>query len=124
MSETTTRSGTENRRRRHHIDVRCDDTELAAIEAGAARAEMTTAAWLRHLATGTVGPRARRPLRRIDADRVLLAQVLAALGRVGSNINQLAYQANVGNIPYRDEIMEMRAVMLHMRELLLAALGR
>ena len=116
MSEATGRRGTETRQRRRHIDVRCDDAEHAAFTAAAARAGMSVGAFLRHQAIGTPGPRA---VRRPQVDRAELARVLAALGRYGSNVNQIARAANSGEIEelsgYLAEITAMQAATLEMR---------
>jgi len=122
MSETAApRRGTEKRQRQRVVAVRCTDAELAAIAERAARAGMTVGAFMRHQATGTTGPRA---LRRPQVDRALLAQVLAALGRYGSNMNQLAHQANSGEIPAWPEIAAMHEATRDMRVTLMRALGR
>jgi len=43
-----------------------------------------------------------------ETDRVLIAKVLAALGksRISSNINQLAKAANSGSLPVNDEVQK------------------
>ena len=122
MSEAAaSRSGTEKRQRGARVFVRCTDTELATIAAAAARAGMTVAAFMRQQATGTPGPRS---IRRPQVDRVELARVLAALGRYGSNVNQLARSANMGEIPAAAELAEAAAAALEMRDMLMRALGR
>ena len=122
MSETApARRGTETRQRGARIFVRCTNAELAAITASAERAGMAVAAFMRHQAIGTAGPRA---IRRPQVDRVELARVLAALGRYGSNVNQLARAANGGAIPLEHELAEAAAATLEMRGMLMRALGR
>jgi uncharacterized protein (DUF1778 family) len=121
MSEAASRRGTETRQRSRHVDVRCTDAELAAITAAAARAGMTVGAFMRHQAIGTAGPRA---VRRPQVDRAELARVLAALGRLGSNVNQLARAANTGEIPARDELADAAVATREMRDALMRALGR
>ena len=127
MSEAApARQGTEARQRRRLVAVRCTDAELATIEAGAARAGMSVGAFMRHQATGSAGPRA---VRRPHADRALLAQVLGALGRYGSNLNQIAHRANAGEIPRwtiwdHEALAEITAATRDMRAALMQALGR
>ncbi len=121
MDETGARRGTETRQRSRLVAVRCTDAELATITTAAARAGMTVGAFMRHQAIGTPGPRA---LRRPQVDRAELARVLAALGRFGSNVNQLARAANSGDIPARDELTEAATATLDMRAMLMRALGR
>ena len=115
------RTGTEKRQRGARVFVRCTDTELATITAAAARAGMSVAAFMRRQAIGTAGPRA---VRRPQVDRVELARVLAALGRYGSNVNQLARAANGGALPHEHELAEAAAATLEMRGMLMRALGR
>jgi hypothetical protein len=91
------------------------------MAANAARAGMTVSAYLRHQGTGEAGPRAV-PVPQVD--RVELARVLAALGRYGSNVNQLARAANGGAIPLEHELAEAVAATLDMRNMLMRALGR
>jgi len=121
VSEAAARQGTEKRQRSRLVAVRCTDAELATIAAAAARAGMAVGAFMRHQAIGTPGPRA---IRRPQVDRVELARVLAALGRYGSNINQLARAANGGALPREDELAEAAAATLEMRGMLMRALGR
>jgi hypothetical protein len=121
MGETTARRGTEKRQRSRLVAVRCTDAELATIATAAARAGMTVGAFMRHQAIGTPGPRA---LRRPQVDRAELSRVLAALGRFGSNVNQLAHAANCGEIPARHELTEAATATLDMRAMLMRALGR
>jgi HAMP domain-containing protein len=63
-------------------------------------------------------------VRRPQVDRAELARVLAALGRLGSNVNQLARAANTGEIPARDELADAAVATREMRDALMRALGR
>ena len=123
MSETATaRRGTETRQRSRVVAVRCTDAELAAIAAGAAGAGLSVGAFMRRQAIGTPGPRA---VRQKPVDRAALALVLAALGRYGSNVNQLARVANsTGEIDRWERLPEIVAATLEMRDALMRALGR
>ena len=122
MNDTTTRSGTENRQRRHLIQFRVDDDERTAIEAKADRAGLSIGALMRHLGTGRVGPRA---VRRVPLDRRALAHVLAQLGRYGSNVNQLARIANEsGEVAALAVLQQVQADAREMRNVLMEATGR
>ncbi len=121
MGEAAARRGTENRQRQRHIDVRCDDAEHAAITAAAARAGMTVGTFARHSLTGAPVLRA---IRRPQVDRVELARALAAMGKIGSNINQLARAANGGTIPLEHELAEAAAATMAVCGALMKALGR
>ena len=105
------------------VRVRCTSDDLAAMTAHAERAGMSLSQYLRH--RGTDG-KARQPRAscRPTVERVELARVLAALGRYGSNVNQMARAANAGAIPLEHELAEAAAATLEMRDMLMRALGR
>jgi HicB family len=63
------------------------------VEAQAAAAGLSLNAFIRARLDGSPGPRSRRTP---GADTVVLAKLLAGLGKSGSNLNQIAYQLNCG----------------------------
>ena len=64
-------------------------------------------------------------MRRPPVELGELARVLGAIGRVGSNINQLAHVANAtGALPQCQELAAIRADVMAMRAALMRALGR
>lgn len=91
--ERIARSGSETRQRRHVARMRCTPSEHARLEAAAERAGLTVGAFMRHQCLGTPGPRA---VRRPSVERAALAQLLAQLGKCGSNLNQIARVLNAG----------------------------
>jgi hypothetical protein len=104
------------------VAVRLTPAKHAAYEAAAAKAGLSVGAYLRALADGAPGPRA---VRRPKVEHVALAQVLGALGRVGSNVNQLARVANTaGTLPQTATLNEVRQEICLMRTALMKALGR
>lgn len=104
------------------IAVRCSDTEHASIAEKAAEAGLSVGAFLRSLALGDAGPRA---VRRPPVERKELGRLLGHLGKVGSNINQLAHAFNRDRIiPGFPEILAMREDVRQMRAVLMKALGR
>ena len=104
------------------VAVRCTPEKHAALEAAAAKAGLSVGAYLRALADGAPGPRA---VRRPAVERVALAQVLGALGRVGSNVNQLTRVANTtGALPEVATLKAVSAEICVMRDALMKALGR
>lgn len=114
------RSGSEQRERGERITFRCTAAEAEAIRAAAERAGLTVGSYVRSrvLAAPTT-----RAVRTPQADRVVLAQTLGQLGKVGSNLNQIAYHLNrgdglTGNLAA--VVVEVRAVVVA----LLAALGK
>jgi hypothetical protein len=64
-----------------------------------------------------------RQSRRPSADQQLLGRILVALGRIGSNANQLAHQANLGSWPDSRLIAQACADIRTSRDLLFRALG-
>jgi len=65
--------------------------ERAALEEAAARVGLTAAAYVRAKCIGTPTDRASR---RPTVERAALAQMLAQLGKCGSNLNQIARVLN------------------------------
>lgn len=64
-----------------------------------------------------------RKLRQPPIDRVALAQLLGQLGRVGSNINQIARIANAHNEINIPELAFALNELIDMREAIMKALG-
>jgi hypothetical protein len=85
------RSGSQKRRRTRHIDVCCDEAEFVIMNDKAKRAGMSNASYLRTLALDTPGPRARRAP---PVNAEVLAHAIAALNKVGSNLNQISRVLN------------------------------
>ncbi|MEQ1908696.1 MAG: plasmid mobilization relaxosome protein MobC [Vicinamibacterales bacterium] len=98
-------SGTEKRKKGRVITARFDDGEAEAIRRMADKAGVSIGALLRHAVFNTLPPpAARRPCINVQA----VAQLLAQLGKIGSNINQLAKHANAGrSIDSMDNSIEL-----------------
>ena len=108
--------------RNHFIAVRCSDTEYVSITESAMRAGLSIGAYLRAAATGDAGPRA---VRRPPVEHEALARVLGQVGKIGSNVNQVAKRYNgSGLVPGFPEILAMRRDIGELRAALLKALGR
>ena len=104
------------------IAVRCSAAEYAAISAAAAQAGHSIGAYLRTAALGTAGPRA---VRRPPVEKEALARLLGEIGKLGSNVNQLARVANTtGDQPVLAELAAARSAIEDMRSALMKALGR
>jgi hypothetical protein len=81
------------RRRTKFVIARLSDEEHTAITAIADKRGLSPGALIRlTLLNVPPTPGVRRP----TADVKLLAKVLAELGKIGSNINQIAYHLNAG----------------------------
>ncbi|MDN3568717.1 plasmid mobilization relaxosome protein MobC [Paeniroseomonas aquatica] len=85
------RSGSEKRQRADLAWMRLTPAERAQLDELAERAGMTVSAYMRHQCLGSAGPRA---VRRPPVERAALAQLLGQLGKVGSNVNQIARALN------------------------------
>jgi hypothetical protein len=107
--------------RKRLIHFRCTDHERTAIKAVAEGAGFSVGAFLRLLALGDAGPRA---VRRPPVERAELVRILGELGKIGSNINQIAKAIHTtANLPSWSELAEIKADVARMRATLLRALG-
>jgi hypothetical protein len=107
--------------RKRLIHLRCTDHEHAAIKAVADDAGFSVGAFLRLLALGDAGPRA---VRRPPVERAELVRILGELGKIGSNINQIAKAIHTtANLPSWSELAEIKFDIAAMRGVLLKALG-
>lgn len=117
------RSGSEKRERSASVLVRLTPDERARLEEAANRVGLTLASYARQQTLGGVLPRAaRRPP--VEARR--LALILAALGKIGSNVNQIARAANQNMLSPNDLALlaEETAALRNVRGALMTALGR
>lgn len=104
------------------ISVRCTPADREMMEEGAESAGLAVGSFLRALGVGSPGPRA---VRRPGVERVQLAQLLGHIGKLGSNVNQIARLANTDRVPPRgQELSLMQADIAAMRVALMQALGR
>jgi hypothetical protein len=114
-------SGSEKRQRQKALRVRLTDDERAALDAASDRAGLSLASYARQVLLAAPPPRqARRP----PVEKADLARVLAHIGKVGSNLNQLAHLGNAGagvdGVALAAELGELAVV----RAAIMAALGR
>lgn len=114
------RTGSETRQRSQVITARFNEQEAQTLRAMAARSGLTVGALIRHAVLNIEPPRsARRPPVEINA----AARVLAALGKIGSNINQLAHYAHLGRFQSNSIDMALRD-LAELRTACLKALGQ
>ena len=87
-------STSQTRERGKSIKVALSETERANIEAKAQAAGLSLSGYSRAQLLGSVTPRTLKaaPL----PERQELARLLAQLGKVGANLNQLTHRANTG----------------------------
>lgn len=113
-------SGSDKRRRPHMFSIRFSRDENALAKALSDRTGLTLAALIRRALFGTNPPRAAR---RPTINHQAVARLLAQLGKIGSNLNQLARQANTGRYP-TESLEEALRDLAELRLACLQALGR
>ena len=85
------RSGSETRRRPHLIPIRVSEGERAELARRADATGISIAAFIRERALDTPPPR-MRPRPKVEI--MYLARLLGQIGKMGSNLNQVAKWAN------------------------------
>ena len=120
LNAKPSRSGSETRRRDKRLLIRLDANEFAQIVAGADGDGLTLAYYAR---TKILSGPVRKPSRRAHPDAALLSKVLAELGRVGSNLNQIARALNSGDRSKLKELPAALAVIRGTAVLVMRALG-
>ena len=104
------------------IAIRCTVKQHTAIREGAARVGLSIGAYLRALAIGYPGPRSVHRPRPGDTE---LARLLGHIGKLGSNVNQIAKIANTyRRPPSKSALSVMRKDIGRMRRAVLKSLGR
>ncbi|MEP5732342.1 MAG: plasmid mobilization relaxosome protein MobC [Sulfitobacter sp.] len=100
-------------------------TRLEELAAG-----MTLSAYIRACMFGADAVKRKKRPKNVVEDKKAAAEALALLGqsRIASNLNQLAYHANIGMLEMGDQeradIAEANAHLLAIRTLLISALGK
>lgn len=104
--------GSDKRQRTRIITFRVSDEEHARYQERASRAGLAVGAFARAAGLEDAGPRARR---RRPVEHQTLAQLMAAMNRVGNNLNQIARNTNLGidiDVPdLRDALHQYHAVI-------------
>jgi hypothetical protein len=114
-------SGSETRPRSHHLTVRLSAEERAAVDAAAEAEGLTSGSYARER---MLGGQTARTVKRPPAERKELVRLLGQLGKIGSNLNQMARAANSGTALYADEVSHTLNDLRALRDALLTALGR
>lgn len=113
---------------RSPLTLRLTPEERARLEELAAG--MTLSAYVRACVFAKEAKRRKRRPKDVVADKAAIAEALALLGqsRIASNLNQLAYHANIGIIVFDEvdkaQIAEANAHLAAIRALLLQGLGK
>ena len=124
----TAREPAKAKPKQSHVTLRMTPEERAKLEELAAG--MTLSAYIRACVFAEdTKRRKKRPLSSID-DKKAAAEAFALLGqsRIASNLNQLAYHANIGALivgqAEKDQIAQANDHLAAIRSLLMQALGR
>jgi hypothetical protein len=88
------------------LDLRVTPAQRTAMEVAAQKAGLSLTAFICERTIGAGGPRARR---NPGPDLVLLAKVLAQMGKVGANLNQIAHRMNEYDFEGIPELLAMQA---------------
>lgn len=115
----TGRSGSEKRQRNYLIAVRLSEAEQLELAHRVELSGCSPAALIRHGIFDAPLPRA---IPRPTVEHREVARLLAELGKIGSNINQLARHANAGRFQSNSIELAMRELLV-LRSACLKALG-
>lgn len=99
------RSGSQKRQRQRVVSVRLTEAEYEALQERARLCGLAVGAYVRACAFGDTGPRA---LRAPPVERELLAAAVAQLGKLGSNVNQIARALHRFGTPDYDGMEQAR----------------
>ena len=116
-------SGTDRRQRRRVISFRVTGDEYERIQGKADRAGVTVGTFVRDV---LIDARAPRRVPRPPAAKAELARILGELGKIGSNVNQMAHKANIGQMRLLDPmvLLQLQDDLEELRDALMTALGR
>ncbi len=114
-------SGTEKRVRDRILTIRLSAEERAEVEAAADRAGLVVGSYARQALLGAPAP---RQVRRPPLERRELARLLGGVGKIGSNLNQLAKAVHTGVLVYNGELDAVLSGLAEVRDAILKALGR
>lgn len=116
----TTSDEAQNHKRTVPKTIRFSPAELEKIAPAAKAAGYNFSDYIRHLSLDAKPVRKRRSPT-VDAE--LLQHALALMGKIGSNVNQLARQANRGRIPDSHELRSACESVAEIRIAILLSLG-
>lgn len=114
-------SGSEQRQRQDALRIRLTEAERATVSEAAERAGLSLAGYARAV---LLAAEPLRQSRRPPATKAELAVILGQLGKIGSNVNQLARASNSETVIAAGELAAASAAILEIRDAIMAALGR
>lgn len=102
--------------------IRFTPAQLAQLAAAANDAGLSVGTFARTVLLGSPGPRA---MRKPPVQKAELARLLGELGKLGSNVNQIARAYNQQRAtPDLAELAEIKTCLVQMRDEIMQALGR
>lgn len=104
-------SGSEKRQKSLVAKFRVTPEEYAQLEELAGRQRLTVASYMRNRTLERVTTASRR---RANAQTAVWSGILAQLGRISGNVNQLSKRVNMGDTPLAEEI---RSTLAEVRQL-------
>jgi hypothetical protein len=114
-------SGSEKRERFRHLTIRLTLVERLSIDTSAERAGMTSGSYVRRAVLGIEPP---RQVRRPPVEKQELGRLLGQLGKVGSNLNQIARALHQTSPVEATEVRKALEGLIPVRAAILKALGR
>lgn len=114
------RRGSETRKKGFLVTSRYNAEEFAELEEAASQHGLTRASYQR---TQSLARPKTRSTRRAPVEKEVLAKMLGQLGKIGSNINQIAHAAHL-EMTQRKELDAALAELRALTPLIHAALGR
>ena len=114
------RSGSQTRQKLRMVTTAYDEDDFRKLDEAASRAGLTRASFQR---VQSLSAPKTRSTRRPPIERAMLAKLLGQLGKVGSNLNQIAHAAHIDRAERGAAsavITELRALLPH----ILQAMGR
>lgn len=114
------RKHSNKRHRQHRLTIRFNETEWQDLQTRADVAGLSTAGYSR---AAILNAKPLRASRRPSVDRILFADGVGQLGKVGSNVNQLAKLAHFGSWPEHEILAATCANITAACTAILQALG-
>ena len=113
-------AGSDKRKRHKTTTIRFTPDELDTLKSRAKRAGLSLGGYVRQEMLDAPPPRqSRRPV----IEKELLSIALSRMGKIGSNVNQLARTANRGRIPEKAALRAASDAVIDIQTLIRLALG-
>ena len=115
-------SGSENRQRKRLVALRLTQEEHDALHKRCDEYGLTIGEMVRVQCLNQHMPKRRS--RQPSVDVVAVARLMGELGKIGSNVNQIARHMNAGDAVEQDELRRALDALADMRGAIMEALGR